>query len=44
MDRQAVLAAGATPPLRARRARVLDLVRAAAGPAGVRDLARQEQA
>lgn len=44
MDRQAVLAAGATPRLRASRAHALDLLRAAAGPAGVRDLARQEQA
>lgn len=41
MDRQAVLAADGAPPLGASRAHVLDLLRAAGGPAGVQDLAEQ---
>jgi predicted ArsR family transcriptional regulator len=41
MDRQAVLAADAAPQLGASRAHVLDLLRAAAGPLGVRELAGQ---
>ena len=41
MDRQAVLAADAAPQLGASRAHVLDLLRAAGGPVGVRELAGQ---
>jgi predicted ArsR family transcriptional regulator len=41
MDRQAVLAADAGPQLGASRAHVLDLLRAAAGPLGVREVAGQ---
>jgi predicted ArsR family transcriptional regulator len=41
MDRQAVLAADAAPRLGTSRAHVLELLRAASGPVGVRELAGQ---
>ena len=41
MDRQAVLAADAAPQLGASRAHVLDLLRAAGAPLGVREVAEQ---